>query len=316
MRIARITAPIAIAGALLLAACGSDSKSSSTTAAPATAAPTTAAAATTAAGAASTTAAAAGSMPGTAPAAMVAPTGLLNDGEVSFCVDPEYAPLEYYANGTDGDIVGFDADSSKALAEYWGLKPKFEVTAFDGLMPGLQSKRCDVLWSGLYISEARTAVADATPFLKTGPGLIVATSNASTITSTDDLSGKTVAVQSGGVNEQLLKDLDTKFKGEGKPGLTIQGYPKTAETVAAVTNGKADALIETDVAIADMVSKSDGKLVAVPNAYPTDTEFGIYTLKGSQLSQAVAAAIPAMAAAGTLDALATKYGLDPAKIVG
>jgi polar amino acid transport system substrate-binding protein len=247
---------------------------------------------------------------------VVAPTGLISDGSVTFCTDPEYAPLEYYANGTDGDIVGFDADSSKALAEYWGLKAKFEVTAFDGLMPALQSKRCDILWSGLYISDARTAVADATPFLKTGPGLIVKTGDATKITSPDDLSGLTVAVQSGSVNEQILKDLDTKFKAAGKSGLTIQGYPKTAETVAAVTNGKSDALIETDVAVADMVSKSSGKLVAVPNAFAPDTQFGIYTPKGSALTAAVGAGVKALVANGKLAALATTYGLDPAKIVG
>ena len=84
----------------------------------------------------------------------------------------------------------------------------------------------------------------------------------------------------------------------------------------AVTNGKADALIETDVAIADMVSKSSGKLVAVPNAFPTNTQFGIYTPKGSALTTAVAAAVKALAADGTLAKLAGTYGLDPAKIVG
>jgi polar amino acid transport system substrate-binding protein len=320
VRTMRIAAPFAIAGALLLAACGSDSTSAST--APTTAAAVTTAAATTAAGstaattAGTTAATTAGTTAGSTGATIAAPTGLVSGGNVTFCTDPEYAPLEYYENGTDGDIIGFDADSSKALAAYWGLKAKFEVVAFEGLMPGLQSKRCDILWSGLYISDARTAVADATPFLKTGPGLIVGTGDASKVTTPDDLSGKTVAVQSGGVNEQILKDLDTKFKAAGKSGLTIQGYPKTAETVAAVTNGKADALIETDVAIPDMVSKSGGKLVAVPNAFPTDTQFGIYTAKGSTLTAAVAAGVKALVADGTLAKLAGTYGLDPTKIVG
>lgn len=278
---------ITTSAALALAACGSGSS-----------------------GSAATSAVSSGSATGSASAA--APAGLIKSGEVSFCIDPEYPPMEYYENGTSGDPIGFDADGARALAAHWGLTPTFQITAFDGLMPALQAQRCDVLWSALYMSEARLQVADATAFFNTGPALLVPTG--SSIAGQADLSGKTVAVQGGGSNEQTLKDLSATFEAAGKPGITVQPYPKTAETVAAVTNGKADALIETDVAAADMKAKSNGQLAIVPGVFAADTKFGVFTVKGSPLSPAVQSGVAALTTDGTLAQLATKYGLDPASI--
>ncbi|WP_169816181.1 transporter substrate-binding domain-containing protein [Nocardia miyunensis] len=242
-----------------------------------------------------------------------APAGLIRGGEVRFCTDPEYPPMEYFKGADTTDPTGFDSDGARALADLWKVKVSWQVTAFDGLMPALQAQRCDVLWSALYVSPERTAVADAAPFLRTGPGLIVRTGD-SRIKSADDLSGKTVAVQGGGANEKTLHQLSAGFTAAGKAPITVQAYPKTAETVAAVTNGKADALIETDVATVDMVAKSSGALVSAPGIFSAETTFGVFTRKGSPLSKPVAAAVATLAANGTLGALAAKYGLDPARI--
>ncbi|MEE3851294.1 ABC transporter substrate-binding protein [Gordonia sp. LSe1-13] len=243
-----------------------------------------------------------------------APAGLLREGQLSVCTDPEYPPMEYFADGDTSTPVGFDPDGARALADLWGLEISFQNTSFDGLMPALQAKRCDILWAALYLSPERLEVADGSPFMNTGPGLIVPTATTD-ITTADDLSGKSVAVQGGGSNELTLKDLSAKFEAEGKPGITVQPYPKTAETVAAVTNGKADALIETDVAVVDMVGKSNGQLKPIPGVFPAETKFGVFTLKESPLSPAVTEGLQELNANGTLAQIAEKYGLDPNSIV-
>ncbi|MBM7457506.1 transporter substrate-binding domain-containing protein [Rhodococcus coprophilus] len=242
-----------------------------------------------------------------------APAGLMRGGEVTFCTDPEYPPMEYFAEGDTSNPIGFTSDGAKALADLWEVDVKWQITAFDGLMPALQAGRCDILWTALYMSPERLEVADGAPFLETGPGLIVRSGDTS-ITTTDDLSGKTVAVQGGGSNELTVKALSDEFEAAGKPGITIQAYPKTAETVAAVTNGKADALIETDVAVVDMVSKSNGALVAVDDVFPVDTTFGVFTKKGSPLSGPVAEGLRTLDENGTLASIAADYGLDPSRI--
>lgn len=247
-------------------------------------------------------------------ATVAAPAALHEAGTLSVCIDPEYAPMEYYENGTEGEIKGFDADGSRALAKYWGVDVDLQATAFDGLLPAMNANRCDIVWSGLYLSDKRLEVADGVTYMLTGPGLIVAKGNPKGITDAMSLCGLTIAAQSGSANEGILAEQSKACTTAGKPEITVQSYPKTAETVAAVSNGKADGLIETDVAVPDMVAKSGGKLEEVRGAFEASTKFAIYVNKGSALLPDLQSAVSALIADGTLAQVAETYGLDPAKV--
>jgi polar amino acid transport system substrate-binding protein len=102
---------------------------------------------------------------------------LVTSGTLTNCIDPEYPPMEYYSNGSSGKIIGFDADSSAALAKELKVKIKQMATSFDGLIPALNAGRCDIVWTALYLSKKRLAVADGVPYLETGPGVVVAKGN-------------------------------------------------------------------------------------------------------------------------------------------
>lgn len=244
-----------------------------------------------------------------------APAGLLKSSEFSICMDPTYPPLEFYGDGgSSGDPIGFDADSAAALAKSWGVKPKFSVVSFDGLLPALQAKRCDAVWSGMYVSDERKEVADAVPYLATGRGLVTTASDES-IRSLDDLAGKTVAVLAGGVNEAELKKMSADLEAKGKQAITIQSYPQNNQTAAAVRNGKADALLETDLSAAEMVAKSNGALKGNIDLFEADNQLAVYTLKGSPMTASVAEGIQALAADGTLGEIAERYGLDPQRVI-
>ncbi|MCR8669601.1 transporter substrate-binding domain-containing protein [Agrococcus sp. HG114] len=236
-----------------------------------------------------------------------APEGLVNPGQLSACIDPEYAPLEYYANGSDGEIIGFDADGIRALADHWGVETNMVVTSFDGLMPGLQSGTCDMIFGGLYITEERLAVADASPVMNAGSAILAKPELAPELTEPADLCGLTVAVQAASSNELELQSINETECGDDP--MTIQSYPKTAETVLAVVNGLADALTETNVAAAYMETQNEGRL-AVADVFPTDTVFGVFTQKGSPVSAAVAEGLRALHDDGTLASIAEEYNLD------
>ncbi|WP_413317182.1 ABC transporter substrate-binding protein [Agrococcus sp. 1P02AA] len=249
------------------------------------------------------------SAPADGEATSSAPEGLVNEGQLSACIDPEYPPLEYYENGSDGEIVGFDADSITALADHWGVETNFVVTSFDGLMPGLQSSTCDMIFGGLYMSEERLQIADAAPVMNAGPAILTTPENVDSITEQADLCGLTVAAQAASSNEASLQALN---EGEcADDPMTIQSYPKTAETVLAVVNGLADALIETNVAAAYMETQNEGRLAIAADVFPTDTTFGVFTRKGDQLSAAVAEGLRELYDAGTLAEIAERYNLDP-----
>jgi len=238
-----------------------------------------------------------------------APEGLVNAGAATACIDPEYAPLEYYENGSDGDIVGFDADAIRALAEHWGVEAKFEVTSFDGLMPGLQSSRCDFIFGGLYMSEARLEVADAAPIMNAGPAALAAPKLAANLSEPEDLCGLRVVTQAASSNSASVAALSEKCVADGKRAIEQAEYPKTSETVLAVINGKADVLVETNVAAAYMATQNDGKL-EVAGVFDPDTTFGVFTRKGDALTAEVADALKALYEDGTWAKIAAEYNLD------
>lgn len=239
-----------------------------------------------------------------------APAGLTSSGKFTLCIDPEYAPLEYYENGSSGNIVGFDADAARALAKHWGVEAKFEVTTFDGLMPGLQAKRCDAIFGGLYMSDARLAVADASAVMQAGPAIITTTAKQNSFAKPTDLCGASVAAQAASTNASKIKALAGDCTAAGKDAPKLTEYPKVSETVLAVVNGKSDALIETNVAAAYMVSQNQGKLAVAPGVFPTETKFGVFTRKNDKLSSAVAEGLKALREDGTLAKIAEQYKLD------
>lgn len=239
-----------------------------------------------------------------------APEGLVSAGTVTYCIDPEYPPLEYYENGTDGEIVGFDADAARAIADYWGLETTFEVTTFEGLQPGLQAERCDIIPGGLYMSEARLDVLDGVQYMLTGPALIVRADDETDYIDESDLCGLTISGQSGSENSTVAEEIAA----DCADGTSVDQYPRTADTVVAVVNRSADALIETDVAAADIVARSDGALRLVEDFFEPNTEFGMFLPQDSPLTEPLAEALQALYDDGTLSAIAETYNLNPASL--
>jgi polar amino acid transport system substrate-binding protein len=243
-----------------------------------------------------------------------APAGLLTAGTLTACIDPEYAPLEYYKNGSSGDIVGFDADGVRALAAHWGVTPKLVATSFDGLMPALNAGRCDVVWSGLYQSDARKAISDSAPVMKAGPAAVAAPDVAASLTTGEDLCGLRVVTQSASANSTDVAALSKKCVADGKKAISQSNYPQTAQTVLAVLNGKADVLVETNVGAAYIASQNEGKLTVAGSVFPSETTFGVFTAKGSKLTAPVAAGLKALHDDGSLAKIAATYKLDPSTL--
>ena len=253
-----------------------------------------------------------------APAAsLTTPATLIVPGVLTACVDIEYPPMEFFpsADVTDpNQAIGFDVDGARAVAAALGLTLDIKNTAFDALIPDLQAGRCDIVWSGLYINDDRLAVADAVPYMNTGHVVMVKKGNPPAITQPTDLCGKTVAIQSGGLVETRINALSAECTAAGNPAINIQGYPKVPDELQQIVLGRVDAVWETDSAISDWMLRNPDQY-EVAYALPQDDTYGIYVAKGAtELADAIAAAVRALKADGTLGAIAQSYQIDPATL--
>ena len=71
----------------------------------------------------------------------------VSGGVLKICTSGEFPPMEYYENPGDKDLVGFEIDVMDAIAKRWGAKAEYVVGDFKGLLPSLDSKRCDLVAS-------------------------------------------------------------------------------------------------------------------------------------------------------------------------
>lgn len=237
------------------------------------------------------------------------PAGLHTPGTLNVCVALSYEPLEYYENGTSGEVIGWDVDSARALGALWGVDTKVNVMNFDGLIPGLQSGKCDLVWSGMYVNEDRVQVTDAVPVLQTGTQVILRKDIASGVTKLDDLCGLSLAAQTATEDEAHVKAVSEDCVSAGKPEIKITGYPGSVDAIPGVQSGKLDGLVDTTVLAATIGAKNDD-LVPIPNLFPADYWFGAFTDKGSKLSPEVESGIHELIENGTMAKLAEQYGLN------
>jgi polar amino acid transport system substrate-binding protein len=250
---------------------------------------------------------------GTSPSAH-APAGLLSAGQLSDCVDIEYSPMEYFPSASVTDpnqSVGFDVEGAKAVARMWGVPLQIRNTGFDALIPDLTAGRCDIVWTALYVSQKRLAVADAVPYMATGQVIMVPKGNPKNIKSLDDLCGKKVSIQTGGLVEQRINDQSKACTNAGKAAIQIAGYPKVADEFQQIVVGRVDAVWETDTAVSDWMLKNPGKY-EVGYAMPKTDSYGVYFQKNKpELKSGLADALKALKSDGTLASLARKYQIDP-----
>src|SRR5699024_8670233 len=91
------------------------------------------------------------------------------DDEVyTVATDNAYVPFEYLDEETD-ELVEFDIDLIKALAEEAGIEIEIETLEFSGIVAGLGSGKFDIGIAGMTITEDRKENIDFTqPYYEAG----------------------------------------------------------------------------------------------------------------------------------------------------
>ncbi|MFJ3901078.1 ABC transporter substrate-binding protein [Streptomyces sp. NPDC090025] len=279
-RLAAVAA-IAVAGSMLLTACGDQTESGSTKDGGSSSAPAS----------------------GKAPLFSKLPADIQKAGVIKVGTDATYAPMEFKKGE---QIVGVDPDIAAALGKQLGVTFQFESGTFDTLLTALPTGRTDIVMSSMTDTKARqeglddkgkktgTGV-DFVDYFTASTGILVKKGNPANIKSLDDLCGKKLAVQRGTTYEQAAKDQAAKCVKDGKPALTFESFPTDAEAQTRVKAGGAVADLN-DSPVAAYIAKTAGggnDFEAVANKSDAGF-FGIAVdKKNTQLRDALAAALDA-----------------------
>jgi polar amino acid transport system substrate-binding protein len=224
-----------------------------------------------------------------------------------FCTDPTFPPMELASSS--GAISGFDVDMATALAKTFDATAKPLKTAFPGLIPALNAKKCDAVISGIFVTPDRLKQAGAVGYMETHRVFIVKAGNPKHVTGANaSLKGLSVVVQAGTKYEEYLKSV------KGKLGFNLQSYPGDNDAVAQVIIGRADVDLTQDTSFAFQAKAHPGK-IAVAYTFPAKDTFGVYYRKGDPVGAQIKAGVAKLKSAGTLARIASKYKI-PAADVG
>ena len=225
---------------------------------------------------------------------------------LTFCTDPTFPPMEL--TKSNGTIFGFDVDMAKAIAANWGISSKAVKTAFPGLIPALNAKKCAVVISGIFVTPDRLKQAGAVTYMHTHRALLVKAGNPKGITSPNDLAGLNVAVQAGTKYFDYLKALKAKI------GFSLQSYPGDTDAVAQILLGRADVVLTQDTSSAYQIKQHPGKL-SIAYLFPQQDSFGIYFRKSdTALGAGLRTAVKTLKKNGTMAKLAARYKLPAADV--
>lgn len=234
------------------------------------------------------------------------PDKLTAAGTLTFGCDVAYPPQEYV--GADGKPVGMDIDIAEEIATRMGLKLNVINFKFDDIIPALNAGQFDAVISAMTITEERQKVVQFVPYFEAGQSVLVKKGNPKGIKTIDDLSGKTVAAQSGTTAQTTVEDLNKKLEAAGKPKANVLLYPVDTDAVDQLRVGRADATLH-DSPVAAYYSKLNPDFeIGVAN-FDSAPE-GIAVAKDNQaMFDAIKSAMDAMMSDGTLDAIKAKWGV-------
>jgi peptide/nickel transport system substrate-binding protein len=217
-------------------------------------------------------------------------------GTVKIGTNAEYPPFEFVDDA--GEIVGFDIDLVKAIAEAGGFDYEMINTRWDGIFVALASGEFDGVASAATITEERKETVDfSDPYFNAGQ--VLAVKIGSDITGVDQLEGKRVGVQLGTTGDIWSTD-NTQAE--------VVRYDEITLAFQALAQGDVDAVINDLPVSADIIKANPEMEVEIIGDALTDEFYGIAVNKDRpEVLAAINEGLAAIKASGVYDEIYVKW---------
>jgi len=219
-------------------------------------------------------------------------------GEMTIAMEGTWAPWTYHDE--NDDLVGFDVEVGKAIAEKLGVEPVFIEGEWDGLLAGLEAGRFDIMVNGVEYTDERGEKYDfSEPYGYIRTAIMVKEDNAE-IQSFEDLAGKTTANTISSTYAQLAESY----------GATATGVDDLNQTMELLIQGRVDATLNAEVTFYDYLAVHPDADVKIAALTEDASHVCIPMRKGddsASLREAVNQAIKELREEGVLAEISEKY---------
>lgn len=201
-----------------------------------------------------------------------------------------YPPYNFLDD--NGEVAGFEREVGDELCARAELTCEWVTNEWDSIIPNLVSGNYDVIIAGMSITDERDEVIDfSAPYTQPDPSAFVAMGDV-------DLSSAILAAQSGTIQASHIASMD---------GATLVEFATPEETIAAVKNGEADAVL-ADKAFLEPIAEAEPDLSFVGEDILLGGGIGLGIRESDgELREKFNAAIQSMKDDGSLNALIEKH---------
>ena len=224
-------------------------------------------------------------------AALALTAGMAMAETVRMGTEGAYPPYNFINDA--GEIDGFERELGDEMCKRAGLTCEWVKNDWDSIIPNLVSGNYDTIIAGMSITAERDEVIDFTQnYQPPAASAYVAAAEGVDVTG-GVVAAQTATIQAGHVAES---------------GATLVEFATPEETIAAVRNGEADAVLADRDYLAPLVEESNGELVFIGDPVPLGGGVGMGLRESDgELRGKFDAAITSMKEDGSLNALLIKW---------
>jgi len=226
----------------------------------------------------------------------VANSKTLREGTLKVATEGTFSPFSYYND--KNELVGYDVDVARAVAEKLGLKIEFLTAPWDAVLAAFDAGKADAVFNQVSITDERKKKYEYSVPYTVVYGAIIVHKDNNDIKSFEDLKGKKNADSATSNWAQVAK----KY---GAQNVTVDSFAKSMELLIA---RRVDTVVRDNTVFYDFLKqRPDAPIKIAAKLKDVDYSAAIVQKGNKELADQISKALNELKAEGKLKEISLKY---------
>ena len=212
--------------------------------------------------------------------------------------DSSFAPFVF--QNSSNQYTGIDMDLIKAIAEDQGFEIEITNPGFDAAINAVQSGQADGMIAGMSVTDARKETFDFSDSYYTA-NTILGVKESSTVSSYEDLNGKTVGVKNGTASQTFLTENQSKY------GYKIKTFADGSSMYDSLNTGSIDAVMDDEPVLKYSISQGQKLKTPIEGTPIGETAFAVKKGSNPELIEMFNNGLANLKASGEFQKILDKY---------
>lgn len=220
----------------------------------------------------------------------------LREGTLKVATEGTFSPFSYYND--KNELVGYDVDVARAVAEKLGLKIEFLTAPWDAMLAAFDAGKADAVFNQVSITDERKKKYEYSVPYTVVYGAIIVHKDNNDIKSFEDLKGKKNADSATSNWAQVAK----KY---GAQNVTVDSFAKSMELLIA---RRVDTVVRDNTVFYDFLKQRPNAPIKIAaKLKDVDYSAAIVQKGNKELADQISRALNELKAEGKLKEISLKY---------